>query len=163
MSPERPAVNQRKLLRITLLAAGIAWGSPLPALVLSQEQMAAAWRHLGATVVPTDPYVEYWLRMMGGLCGILGAVYLAAAWRPERFRPVLPILGGGLVLLGVGLTFHGARLGVTGALFVADLAFCFVCGGLILLWRRAADPWTGEPGVDPPTEAPEPEVHDAPS
>ncbi len=52
-----------RLLRILLLASAFAWAVSAVAVVLPWSTALIALQGLGASDIPTDPMLDYWLRM----------------------------------------------------------------------------------------------------
>ncbi len=111
-------------------------------LFISWETTASIMERLGITGVPPaspSPIIEYWLRMMAAVGVVIGYLYLVAALNPRKYQSVLPILGWGLILIGITAGYHGFRLGLPSWPFCADLGICAVCGPGIVWLSRAME------------------------
>jgi hypothetical protein len=139
---------QLLLLRLLLAGAGLGWAVSVIGVVLPWPT-AVDWlqRFGGAGPIPDDPMAQYWLRMASGAFTLVGAIFLACAWRPQAFAPLVVLLAvlslaQGFMLLGVGLWLRLAPMP-----FAADVAICLVPGVGIMLMRGALKPG---PGASPP-------------
>ena len=137
-----------RLLRLLLLAAAFAWAVSVVAVVLPWPIAVTALQGLGAGTIPSDPMLDYWLRMAAGAFTGVGIFFLALALWPERFANVIGMASVLMFAEGLVVLVHGFRLGLRPFPFYADTAFCLVVGGGIWLLRRetANQPIVGKPG-----------------
>lgn len=128
------------LLRIMLIVVALTGLVGVVDLFISWETTVGIMGRLGIAGVPAaspSPIIEYWLRMMAAVSVVVGYLYLVAALNPWKFKSLLPILGWGLILIGVTAGYHGFRLGLPPWPFYADLGICAICGpGIVWLSRR---------------------------
>lgn len=126
-----------RLMLILVAVMGLSCGG-VP--FIPWESTAAIIKHLAIQDVPavlSSPIIEYWLMTMAAVCVVVGYLYLVAAVNPAKYKNVLPILGWGLVLIGITVGYHGFRLGLPPWPFYADLLTCGLCGpGIVWLLRK---------------------------
>ena len=82
-----------KLLRFVLFASGIAWGASIFGVILPWDNAETLLQGLGAHPVEYDPMLNYWLRMAAGAFTLVGCIFFAMAWKPQRYAAVLPLFG----------------------------------------------------------------------
>lgn len=127
-----------RLLRIVLLFAAFAWGVSVVGVVARWDDAVQMLQGLGAKSVPTDPMLDYWLRMASGAFALIGGLYLLLALQPVKYAVIIPWFGWLMLAEGAILLTHGLRLGLPPFPFCADGAACLVGGGAILLLSKAA-------------------------
>jgi hypothetical protein len=132
--------TQLILLRLFLLAAAGGWGATVVGVFLPWD---FALEHLqlfgGAGAIPDDPMLNYWMRMAAGAFGMIGMLFLVAAWKPQQYANIIPLLG--LLNLGEGLMLlaWGTMLNLGLFPFGVDVAIGIVPGIGILMLRGALD------------------------
>jgi hypothetical protein len=127
------------LLRAMLIVVALTGLFSGVAVFIPWKSTVAILKRLGIEGVPTafsSPIIEYWLLMMAATCVVVGYLYLVAALNPQKYRNILPILGWGLILIGITAGYHGFRLGLPPWPFYADIGICAVCGPGILWFSR---------------------------
>jgi len=127
-----------RLLRLLLLASAFAWAVSVLGVLLPWPMAVTALQGLGAGNIPSDPMLDYWLRMAAGAFTGVGLFFLILALRPARFANVIGLAGGLMFVEGLVLLFHGLRLGLQPLPFYADTAFCLLAGGGIWMLRKQA-------------------------
>ena len=127
-----------KLLRFVLFASGIAWGASIFGVILPWDNAETLLQGLGAHPVESDPMLNYWLRMAAGAFTLVGCVFFAMAWKPQRYAAVLPLFGWLMLLEGVILLISGLSLKLQPFPFTADTTFCLLAGAAILWLKDAA-------------------------
>jgi hypothetical protein len=138
---ETPAMKNLNLtlLRAMLIVVALTGLFSGVAVFIPWKSTVAILERLGIEGVPTvfsSPIIEYWILMMAAACIVVGYLYLVAALNPQKYKSLLPILGWGLILIGVTTGYHGFRLGISPWPFYADLGICAVCGpGIVWLSR----------------------------
>ena len=131
---------KRRILRVLLLASAAAWGVSVVGVFLPWDVAVTALQGLGARAIPTDPMLDYWMRMASGAFFGVGVFFLMLAWRPDAFANVIPLAGGLMLLEGITLAVHGLRLHLRPFPFWADTAFClFVGAGIVALSMRTSE------------------------
>jgi len=101
--------TQLTLLRLLLLGAAGGWGATVIGVFLPWDFAVEHLQTLGgAGPIPDDPMLNYWMRMAAGAFGIIGLLFLLAAWKPYTYANIIPLLallnlGEGLLLLTYGL------------------------------------------------------------
>ena len=128
-------------LRFFLGFAALAWGVSVFGVFASWSAAEQALMGLGARPIRYDPMLDYWLRMTSGAFTLIGAWYAVLAIWPTRYWDSIPWFGLLMLIEGLILLVHGARLGLSPFPFYADTAACFL-GGTGIMWtaRRAAPP-----------------------
>lgn len=127
------------LLRATLFIVASTGLFSGVALFVPWETTVALLKRLSIGGVPSSfsaPIIEYWMLMMAACAVVVGWLYLVAGLRPHKYKVILPILGWGLLFIGVTAGYHGFRLGLPPWPFYADLAVCSVCGPVIIWSSR---------------------------
>jgi len=127
-----------RLLRLLLFASAFAWAVSALGLVLPWATTVRGLQGLGAGDIPTDPMLDYWLRMTAGAFTGIGIFFFVVAINPRRFSNVVGLAGLLLCLEGIVLLSHGLRLGLPPIPFYADTAFCLIAGAGILALRKEA-------------------------
>lgn len=127
-----------RLLNMVLLLGALGWGVALVGVILPWSTATAVLQGLGAGEIPSDPMLNYWLRMAGGGFGIIGALFAAVLIAPKRYGVLIPLLGWLSLAQGLVLLVSGLRLGLPPFPFWGDTAFCVGTGiGLLVLHPRA--------------------------
>jgi hypothetical protein len=126
------------ILRLLLAGTGLGWAVSVIGVFLPWP-VAVDWlqRFGGAGAIPDDPMAQYWLRMASGAFTLVGMIYLACAWRPRAFAPIIPLLAVLNVAQGVMLLVCGLQLRLAPMPFAADVAICLVPGLGVLMLRGA--------------------------
>jgi len=119
-----------------LLFSAFAWGISLLGVVLPWPFAVAALQGLGAGSIPSDPMLDYWLRMASGAFALVGCLFFLFALQPERYAVVIPWFGWLMVVEGGILLVHGIRLGLPPLPFYADTSACLFAGAGILICSR---------------------------
>ena len=127
-----------KLLRIFLLVAAFGWGISVFGIFMSWPWMMGQLQGLGAGDVPSDPMLDYWLRMTAGAFTAIGIFYLLLAVNPKKFSAAMPLAALFLIIEGIILLIHGLRLGLEPIPFYVDVVFCILTGTGIWFLRNEA-------------------------
>jgi hypothetical protein len=93
-----------------LRAAGMAMLGALVFVFCPFEWMAAIHRWIGLGELAYTPLLSYLIRTLSALYAILGAILLFVSLDPDRYRPLIGLLGVLAVLGGVGVTILDAIL-----------------------------------------------------
>ena len=133
MNPPSPL----RSLRLFLLFSAFVWGVSLFGVVLPWTTAVEALQGLGAKTIPTDPMLDYWLRMASGAFTLVGGLFLLLALQPVRYAVIIPWFGWLMLAEGTILLVHGVRLHLPPLPFYADTSACFLGGlGILFLSRR---------------------------
>lgn len=125
------------LLRIFLVTGAFGWGVSILAVLLPWTIAENALEGLGAENIRYCPMLDYWLRMAGGAFTVIGVIFAAAAVKPLKYLPFIPLLGYLNIFEGLILLFYGMKLGLRPFPFYSDAGFCLLVGaGIILLSRK---------------------------
>lgn len=133
-------VTKYNILRLLLLGAGLGWGLTVVGVFLPWD---FAIEHLktfgGSGEIPNDVMLNYWMRMASGAFGFVGVFFLFAAWKPQAYKNILPILAYGSIFEGAVLLFYGVKFDLDLFPFGPDVAIALVPGIGILLLRDTLD------------------------
>ena len=124
------------LLKVILRFGGALLCSAAVAVVLPREAMVAANAWLGLAPFPDAPLTFYLARVTSALYAVHGCVLFLASTDPVRHRPLILLLGGTNVLLGVALLGIGLSAGMPGWWTLAEGPTVIVIG-LVLLGLAA--------------------------
>jgi len=136
----RRSTGRFRLLRLFLGLSALTWGAAGAGVFVGWETAAGAMQGLGAESITYDPMLDYWLRMVSGVFGLIGCWYLILTIWPQRFSAAIPWFGVLMLVEGLVLLVHGLRLGLPPFPFYGDVSACVVGGGGILLFAKAAVP-----------------------
>jgi len=133
-------ISRYNLLRLLLLGAGLGWGLTLVGAFLPWEW---ATDHLerfgGAQEIPDDVMLNYWMRMASGAFGIVGLLFLLAAWRPHHYKNIIGVLAYASIFEGAILLFYGLKFDLSLFPFGPDVAIALIPGIGILLLKGAVE------------------------
>lgn len=95
---------------------------------------AAGLNGLGASRIPNDPMLNYWLRMAGGGFTMIGVIFTAILVAPKKYAVLIPLMAYLSIAEGIILLVSGLRLGLPPFPFWGDTSFCIGIGiGLLLI------------------------------
>jgi hypothetical protein len=121
-------------LRALLFAGAFGWGVSILGIFLPWDLVLKGLYGLGAENIAPNPMLDYWFRMATGAFSIIGFFFFVAACWPEKYRNIIPLLGGLSIFEGIVLLIHGLRLGIGFFPFSCDVAFCLFVGiGVLVL------------------------------
>ncbi len=127
-----------RLLRLILLVAAFGWGISILGVILPWPTATAGLNGLGAGPIPSDPMLDYWMRMAGGGFSMVGAIFAAILIKPRKYAVLLPLMACLSIAEGIILLVSGLRLGLPAFPFWGDTSFCIGTGvGILLVYRRA--------------------------
>ena len=124
------------ILRIFLACAGFGWFISVFGIFMPWSFVVEQLEGLGAENLPSDPMLNYWLRMTAGAFTFIGIFFFILAANPSKYSIVIPFAAGfliieGLILLAACLIFQLALLPS-----VFDSIFCLLIGTGIFLSNR---------------------------
>ena len=129
-------ITRLTMLRILLLGAGFGWGLTVVGVFLPWEWATDHLERFGGSgEIPDDVMLNYWMRMAAGAFAFVGAFFLLAAWHPEKYKNIIPILAYGSLFEGAILLFYGIKFDLDIFPFGPDVAIALVPGIGILLLR----------------------------
>lgn len=134
-------LNKYNLLRIILLGAGLGWGLTIVGAFLPWEWATDHLERFGGSgEIPNDTMLNYWLRMASGAFGFVGAFFLLAAWKPDKYKNIIPILAYGSLIEVAILLFYGLKFNLPLFPFGPDVAIALIPGiGILLLKNELND------------------------
>ncbi len=127
-----------KLLKLILLTASLGWGISIFFVLLPWSVTTAVLNGLGAGTIPSDPMLNYWMRMAGGGFTMIGAIFAAILFNPRKYAVLLPLMACLSIAEGIILLVSGLSLGLSPLPFWGDSSFCLAVGiGILLVYPRA--------------------------
>ena len=130
-------------LRLGLLMSTIGWGISWSFTFASWRAASAQLGVMGATAIPYQPLLDYWLRMASSVFGCVGVASLLACLRPQAFASFIALLGPFHFIIGSTLAVAAWNNDLTmksHPTFVPDITFCFLTGTLIQ-WPKLRALW----------------------
>lgn len=126
------------ILRILLACGGFGWFISVFGIFMPWSWISEQLKGLGASAIPHDPMLDYWLRMAAGAFTCIGAFFFLLAAYPRKYAAMIPVAASFLLIEGaILLGAHFAlRLALLPSLF--DAAFCLIIGAGIFLSKQAA-------------------------
>lgn len=89
---------------------------------------------MGASEIPDDPLLDYWLRMASVTFGCIGIGSALACYRPASYFGLVRLLGPFHFVVGTTLAISAYRIPLSPELhptFIPDIVFCFLAAFLI--------------------------------
>lgn len=128
------------LLKWLLRAVGGVELLAVPFVVLPLSTLGAIHDRLGLGPLPPGPVVEYMARSLSALYAVHGAVVLFLSFDVDRYRPLITLLGG--LHLALGVTVLGVDLAAGVPLYwaAAEGPGIAVGGILVLVLVRTGTP-----------------------
>ncbi|MHC4741117.1 MAG: hypothetical protein ACYS8Z_04365 [Planctomycetota bacterium] len=123
-------------LRILLVSAGIGWGISVFGVFLPWPMVVDQLTGLGAGKIPSDPMLNYWLRMTATAFTAIGIFFLILAAFPRRYAAFIPFAGIFLIVEGAVLLSYGLVLELELLPFAFDAAFCLIIGSALMVTQR---------------------------
>lgn len=125
------------ILRVFLFCAGFGWVISVFGVFMPWSFVVEQLQGLGAENLPSDPMLNYWLRMTAGAFTFIGLFFIVLGLRPVKYAVMIPFAVGflffeGCVLLGACLLLHLPLLPS-----VFDSVFCLFMAAGIFLSNRA--------------------------
>lgn len=122
------------------MGAGLGWGLTIVGAFLPWEW---ATEHLekfgGSGEIPDDVMLNYWMRMASGAFGFVGIFFLLAAWKPQEYKNIIPVLAYGSIAEALILIFYGVKFGLPIFPFGPDVAIALVPGIGILILKNSVN------------------------
>ena len=127
-----------RLLNLLLAVAALGWGIAILGVLLPWSVATAGLNGLGAGQIPSDPMLNYWMRMAGGGFSMIGIIFAAILIAPKKYAVMIPLMAYLSIAEGIILLVSGIRLGLSPFPFWGDTSFCIGVGvGLLALHPRA--------------------------
>ena len=135
------ADRRERVLQLVLLFSGVGWGLSFLFLVWDWDSAMVALGLMGGRSLSYDPFLLYWMKVIGAIFGCFGIFCFVIARRPKRYGVIIPWVGwlhiiGGLVAGGAALDLE-----MTPSAFptlVAELSF-FGTIGVTLIWLTSGN------------------------
>ena len=122
------------------MGAGLGWGLTIVGAFLPWEW---ATEHLekfgGSGEIPDDVMLNYWMRMASGAFGFVGIFFLLAAWKPQEYKNIIPVLAYGSIAEALILIFYGVKFSLPIFPFGPDVAIALVPGIGILILKNSVN------------------------
>lgn len=114
------------ILKVFLFCAGFGWFISVFGVFMPWSFIAGQLEGLGAETLPSDPMLNYWLRMTAGAFTCIGVFFFVLAVRPVKYAAIIPFAAGFLFFEGVLLLTACLvlRLSLLPSLF--DSMFCLL-------------------------------------
>lgn len=126
-------MTRDRFLVLFLRIVGTVSGSAALCAVMPLSAMDAVHRALGMGPLPSGPIVEYLARSTSAFYALLGALLWAASCDLPRYRPLLRLLGFGLLALAALLLWTDLKAGLP-AFWQAGEGPIDALFGVILVW-----------------------------
>lgn len=129
-------------LVLLLRLGGFLTLGALFAAFLPTEWMAASHRWLGMGEFPAAPLTDYLTRSVSLLYAVHGCVLLMISTDVRRYAPLIILIGGVDVLVGIGLTVIDVRAGMPSWWTLAEGPWVALTGALLawLAWPLRGQP-----------------------
>lgn len=131
------AMANRKL-SVVLWIAGIGCLLSIFGVVLPWSWLSAWVTVWGLGELPAGTMVVYAVRAGSATFALVGVFFLLLATDPVRYRPFLNLGIAGLILVGLVCLVSGVAVGMQPPWYLTDVAFCWILGILLFVWREPA-------------------------
>lgn len=121
------------ILRILLLAGAFGWGISVFGVFLPWVTVISQLEGLGAQNIPSDPMLNYWLRMTAVAFSFIAILFLLCAFDPRKYAMLLPWLASFMIAEAFILFTYGLLLNLHLIPFIIDASFCIAIGTGILI------------------------------
>jgi hypothetical protein len=135
-----------KRLRVVLRIAGLGCMTGVFGVALPFGWLNEWLGMMGLGEIPAGPLPAYAVRGVAATFVFVGVYFLLLAGDPVRYAPFLTLSIAALLAIGTVCLITGATTGMRPAWYLTDVAFCWVLGLLMLLWRKPA-PTASEKGI----------------
>ncbi len=125
-------------LKVVLWIAGIGCGLSILGLLLPWSRLSAWMTVWGLEELPTGTIIAYAVRAGSATFALIGAFFLLVARDPVKYRPFLNLAIAGLIFVGLVCLVSGVAVGMQPPWYLTDVAFCWILGVLLLVWREPA-------------------------
>lgn len=129
------------MVRWVLLLAGVGWGISIWFVLVPWKVALAGLVEMGAVPIRYDPFLNYWMRVVGLVFGVIGFGCFLFALRLEKYSVMVPLVGSFHLLVGMGSFVIAMSMGMSVKVYptlVAEIVFSVVVGLSILGF------WEGE-------------------
>jgi hypothetical protein len=126
-------MTRDRFLILFLRIVGTVSGLAALCAVMPLRAMDAAHRALGMGPLPSGPIVEYLARSTSAFYALLGALLWTASLDLPRYRPLLRVLGFGLIAFAALLLWTDLKAGLP-AFWQAGEGPLDALFGIILVW-----------------------------
>jgi hypothetical protein len=126
----------KRKLTVVLWIAGLGCLLSIFGLVLPWSWLRAWMTVWGLEELPAGPMIVYAVRAGSATFALIGAFFLLVASNPVKYRPFLNLAIAGLILVGLVCLVSGVAVGMRPPWYLTDVAFCWILGGLLLVWRE---------------------------
>jgi len=123
-------------LRVVLWIAGVGCGIAIFGVVVPWDWLSSWSAAYGLEEMSADPLWVYGMRAACATWAFVGVFFLLVARDPTAYAPFLNLAIGGLLFVGLVCLITGAAVSMQPPWYLTDVAFCWVVGLLLLLWRQ---------------------------
>ena len=128
--------RRERVLQMLLFFAGLGWGLSFLFFFWEWESAVVALKMMGCRNLDYDPFLHYWMRLIGAIFGFFGLFCFVIVFRPKAYRLIIPWIGWvHLVCVVVaGGSALDLKMEIAGyPTLLAELAF-FGAIGITLIW-----------------------------
>ena len=128
--------RRERVLQMVLLIAGVGWGLSFLFLFWQWQSSVVALKMMGCRSLDDDPFLHYWMRVIGTIFGCFGLFCGWIAIRPKPYRLIIPWIGWVHLVCGLVTVVSALEFEMGFAKYptlLAELVF-FGGVGICLLW-----------------------------
>ena len=128
---------------MVLLFASVGWGISIWFVIVPWDLAVAGLREMGARPISDDPFLNYWMRVIGLICSLIGLGCLMVALRLDRYAVLVPLVAWFHFLVGVGSLLAAIQLRMSPTdhpTLVAEIIFSLTIGIALLRYQERVDP-----------------------
>jgi hypothetical protein len=122
-------------LRVVLWVAGAGCGMAAFGVVAPWDWMSSWMAAFGAEEMSASPMRVYGMRAACATWVFVGLFFLLVARNPLAYAPFLNLAIGGLLCVGLVCLITGVAVGMQPPWYLTDVAFCWIIGALLWVWR----------------------------
>jgi len=93
--------RRKNVLQFVMLFAAVGWGLSFLFVFWNWDSAIAALQLMGGRSLAFDPFLYYWMRVIGAIFGCFGVFCVVLAMRPGRYGIMVPWVGWIHVVAGL--------------------------------------------------------------